>query len=173
MRRSTTCCGGGWPLHLAALGVLAAALGKAAQLPASFWLSHARDGPSPVSALLHSAAMVAMGGYLLLRTAPLLAASGWADDAAAWAGALTAVALGVVAVAQFDLKQLLAASTASQLGLVVLAAGVGGTAAGAVHLVAHALVKSLLFMLAGLWLHALGTKELEGLRSAAARAAVV
>jgi NADH-quinone oxidoreductase subunit L len=163
----------GWPLHLAALGVLAAALGKAAQLPASFWLSRAMEGPSPVSALLHSAAMVAMGGYLLLRVAPLLAASGWADDAAAWAGALTAVALGVVAVAQTDLKQLLAASTASQLGFVVLAAGVGGTAAGAVHLVAHASVKSLLFLLAGLWLHALGTKELSGLRGAAARSPVV
>jgi NADH-quinone oxidoreductase subunit L len=163
----------GWPLHLAALGVLAAALGKAAQLPVSFWLSRAMDGPSPVSALLHSAAMVAMGGYLLVRLAPLLAASGWADDAAAWTGALTAVALGLVALAQQDLKQLLAASTASQLGLVVLAAGVGGTAAGGVHLVAHASVKSLLFLVAGLWLHALGTKDLEGLRAAAVRAPAV
>jgi NADH-quinone oxidoreductase subunit L len=163
----------GWPLHLAALGVLAAALGKAAQLPVSFWLSRAMDGPSPVSALLHSAAMVAMGGYLLLRVSPLLAASGWADDAAAWTGALTAVALGVVALAQSDLKQLLAASTASQLGFVVLAAGVGGTAAGGVHLVAHASVKSLLFLAAGLWLHTLGTKQLDGLRAAAVRAPVV
>jgi NADH-quinone oxidoreductase subunit L len=160
----------GWPLQLAALGVLAAALGKAAQLPVSFWLSRAMDGPSPVSALLHSAAMVAMGGYLLVRLAPLLAASGWADDAAAWTGALTAVALGVVALAQADLKQLLAASTASQLGLVVLAAGVGSTAAGGVHLVAHASVKSLLFLVAGLWLHALGTRELAGLRAVAVRA---
>jgi NADH-quinone oxidoreductase subunit L len=163
----------GWPLHLAALGVLAAALGKAAQLPVSFWLSRAMDGPSPVSALLHSAAMVAMGGYLLVRVAPLLAASGWADDAAAWTGALTAVALGVVALAQSDLKQLLAASTASQLGFVVVAAGVGGTAAGGVHLVAHASVKSLLFLAAGLWLHTLGTKQLEGLRAAAVLAPVV
>lgn len=163
----------GWPLHLAALGVLAAALGKAAQLPVSFWLSRAMDGPSPVSALLHSAAMVAMGGYLLVRLAPLLAASGWADDAAAWTGALTAVALGVVALAQSDLKQLLAASTASQLGFVVLAAGVGGTAAGGVHLVAHASVKSLLFLVAGLWLHTVGTKQLDGLRAAAVRAPVV
>jgi len=163
----------GWPLHLAALGVLAAALGKAAQLPVSFWLSRAMDGPSPVSALLHSAAMVAMGGYLLVRLAPLLATSGWADDAAAWTGALTAVALGVVALAQSDLKQLLAASTASQLGFVVLAAGVGGTAAGGVHLVAHASVKSLLFLVAGLWLHAVGTKDLDGLRGAAWRAPAV
>jgi NADH-quinone oxidoreductase subunit L len=163
----------GWPLHLAAFGVLAAALGKAAQLPVSFWLSRAMDGPSPVSALLHSAAMVAMGGYLLLRAAPLLAASGWADDAAAWTGAVTAVALGVVAVAQTDLKQLLAASTASQLGFVVLAAGVGGTTAGAAHLVAHAAVKSLLFLVAGLWLHVLASKELSALQAAAVRAPVV
>ena len=77
------------------------------------------DGPSPVSALLHSAAMVAMGGYLLLRVEPLLAATGWAAPAAAWVGALTAVLLGAVAVAQHDLKQLLAASTAAQLGFVV------------------------------------------------------
>ena len=163
----------GWPLHLAALGVLAAALGKAAQLPVSFWLSRAMDGPSPVSALLHSAAMVAMGGYLLLRLAPLLAASGWAGDVAAWTGAVTAVALGLVALAQHDLKQLLAASTASQLGLVVLAAGVAGVAAGAAQLVAHAAVKSLLFLVAGLWLHALGTKDLAGLRGAALRAPAV
>jgi len=163
----------GWPLHLTALGVLAAALGKAAQLPVSFWLSRAMDGPSPVSALLHSAAMVAMGGYLLVRTAALLAASGWADDVAAWTGALTAVALGVVALAQPDLKQLLAASTASQLGFVVLAAGIGGTAAGGVHLVAHASVKSLLFLVAGLWLHTFGTQQLDGLRAAALRAPVV
>lgn len=163
----------GWPLRLAALGVAAAALGKAAQLPVSFWLARAMDGPSPVSALLHSAAMVAMGGYLLLRTAPLLAASGWADDLVAWTGALTAVALGLVAVAQRDLKQLLAASTASQLGFVVLAAGAGGTAAGAAHLVAHASVKSLLFLVAGLWLHALGTKCLGRLRGVALRAPAV
>ena len=163
----------GWPLHLAALGVLAAALGKAAQLPVSFWLSRAMDGPSPVSALLHSAAMVAMGGYLLVRVSPLLAASGWADDAAAWTGGLTAVLLGVVAVAQTDLKQLLAASTASQLGLVVLAAGIGATSAGGAHLVAHAAVKSLLFLAAGIWLHALNTRELAGLRAAAVRTPVV
>ncbi len=163
----------GAPLHLAALGVAAAALGKAAQLPVSFWLSRAMDGPSPVSALLHSAAMVAMGGYLLLRTAPLLAASGWADDLVAWTGALTAVALGLVALAQRDLKQLLAASTAAQLGFVVLAGGLGATAAGSAHLVGHAAVKSLLFLAAGVWLHALGTRDLDRLRGAARRTPAV
>ena len=90
---------GGWRDVIAA-GLVVAGLGKAAQLPFSFWLSRAMHGPSPVSALLHSAAMVAMGGYLLLRVAPTLAATGWADDAAAWAGAATAVLLGLVALAQ-------------------------------------------------------------------------
>ena len=129
--------------------MLVAALGKAAQLPFSFWLSRAMVGPSPVSALLHSAAMVAMGGYLLLRAAPLLQATGWADSAAAWVGAVTALLLGAVAVAQRDLKQLLAASTAAQLGFVVLAAGASAVAGGAAHLVAHAATKALLFLAAG------------------------
>ncbi|MEI4272193.1 proton-conducting transporter membrane subunit [Klenkia sp. LSe6-5] len=159
---------GPW-LHLAAAGVLVAALGKAAQLPFSAWLSRAMEGPAPVSALLHSAAMVAMGGYLLLRTAPLLAATGWAGPAAAWTGALTAVALGAVAVAQTDLKQLLAASTAAQLGFVVLAAGVSATAAGSAQLVAHAAVKAGLFLAAGAWLTAIGSKQLPALRGAARR----
>ena len=157
---------GGWRDVIAA-GLVVAGLGKAAQLPFSFWLSRAMRGPSPVSALLHSAAMVAMGGYLLLRVAPTLAATGWADDAAAWAGAASAVLLGMVALAQSDLKQLLAASTAAQLGFVVLAAGVGATAGGATHLVAHAAVKAGLFLAAGIWLEALGTKRLSSLTGAA------
>ncbi len=157
---------GGWR-DVAAAGLVVAGLGKAAQLPFSFWLSRAMRGPSPVSALLHSAAMVAMGGYLLLRVSPTLAATGWADEAAAWAGAATAVLLGLVALAQGDLKQLLAASTAAQLGFVVLAAGVGATAGGATHLVAHAAVKAGLFLAAGLWLEALGTKRLASLTGAA------
>src|SRR5699024_5543462 len=101
-----------------AAGILIAALGKAAQLPFSFWLSGAMSGPSPVSALLHSAAMVAMGGYLLLRVEPLLAATVWAGPAAAWVGVTSAVLLGCVALAQRELKQLLAASTIAQLGFV-------------------------------------------------------
>ncbi len=153
----------GWR-DVIALGVLVAALGKAAQLVLAFWLSRAMDGPSPVSALLHSAAMVAMGGYLLLRLEPLLAATGWAATTAAWAGALTAVVLGLVALGQEDLKQLLAASTSAQLGYVVMAAGLGATAAGTAHLVAHAATKAGLFLAAGAWLSALGTKQLDGLR---------
>ncbi|UFS99149.1 NADH-quinone oxidoreductase subunit L [Nocardia huaxiensis] len=156
----------GWRDAVAA-GILLAALGKSAQLPFSFWLSRAMAGPSPVSALLHSATMVAAGAYLLLRLAPLLDATGWAAPAAAWIGALTALALGAVAVCQSDLKQLLAASTCSQVGLMVLAAGAGGVAAGTGQLVAHAVTKSLLFLGAGAWLTALGTKNLTGLRGAA------
>lgn len=163
---------GGWR-HVAAAGILVAACGKAAQLPFSWWLSRAMDGPSPVSALLHSAAMVALGGYLLLRVAPLLAATGWAADAAAWIGALTAVALGAIAVAQTDLKQLLAASTAAQLGFVVLAAGVGATSAGSAHLLGHAAVKALLFLAAGAWLEAIGSKRLVDLPGVARRWPIV
>ena len=162
----------GWR-DIVAGGILLAALGKAAQLPFSFWLARAMDGPSPVSALLHSAAMVAMGGYLLLRTSPLLAATGWAADAAAWVGAVTALVLGAVAVVQRDLKQLLAASTAAQLGFVVLAAGVGSVTGGTMHLVAHAATKALLFLAAGAWLSALGTRQLSALRGAGRRYRVV
>ena len=158
----------GWR-DVVAAGVLVAALGKAAQLPFSFWLDRAMDGPSPASALLHSAAMVALGGYLLIRLSPLLDATTWAGTTAAWVGVTTAVVLGAVAVVQTDLKRLLAASTAAQLGFVVLAAGVGSTAAGASHLVAHAAVKSLLFLAAGAWLEALGTKRLSALSGVARR----
>ncbi|MCV7346021.1 proton-conducting transporter transmembrane domain-containing protein [Mycolicibacterium rhodesiae] len=163
---------GGWR-DVLAFGVLVAALGKAAQLPFSFWLSRAMSGPSPVSALLHSAAMVAMGGFLLLRTQPLLAATGWAATAAAWAGVLTAVVLGAVAVAQGDIKQLLAASTAAQLGFVVLAAGVAAVGGGAAHLVAHAATKAGLFLTAGVWLSLLGTQRLDDLHGVARRWRVV
>ena len=154
---------------LIAAGVVAAALGKSAQLPFSFWLSRAMAGPSPVSALLHSATMVAAGAYLLLRLQPLLAGTGWAATLVAWTGALTALLLGAVACAQRDLKQLLAASTCAQIGFMVLAAGVGAAAGGTAQLVAHATVKSLLFLAAGAWLVALGTKNLGDLRGAARR----
>lgn len=159
---------GGWRDAVAA-GVVLAALGKSAQLPFSFWLSRAMDGPSPVSALLHSATMVAAGAYLLLRMQPLLAATGWAASVVTWVGMVTALALGAVALAQPDLKQLLAASTCAQLGFMVVAAGAGGIAAGSAHLVTHAVTKSLLFLAAGAWLTALGTRDLGRLRGAARR----
>ncbi|MFB4310843.1 NADH-quinone oxidoreductase subunit L [Actinomadura sp. GTD37] len=158
---------------LIAAGVVVSALGKSAQLPFSFWLARAMAGPSPVSALLHSATMVAAGAYLLMRVHPLLAATGWADALVSWAGAVTALVLGAVAVAQRDLKQLLAASTCAQIGFMVLGAGAGSVAAGTAQLVAHAAVKSLLFLCAGAWLSALGTRRLDELRGAARRHQVV
>ncbi|WP_431981160.1 proton-conducting transporter membrane subunit [Streptomyces qinglanensis] len=160
--------GGVW-LSVTGAGVVLAALGKSAQLPFSFWLSRAMEGPSPVSALLHSATMVAAGAYLLLRLSPLLDATHWAGPLVAWTGALTALLLGAVAVAQRDVKQLLAASTSAQVGFMVLAAGSGGVAAGTVQLVAHAAVKAGLFLAAGIWLTALGTRHLPALRGAARR----
>ena len=159
----------GWRDVLTA-GLVVSALGKSAQLPFSFWISRAMAGPSPVSALLHSATMVAAGGYLLLRLRPLLEATSWAGPTVAWAGALTAVALGAVAVVQSDFKQLLAASTSAQIGFVVLAAGVGATAGGTSQLVAHAAVKSALFLAAGAWLTSRGTKALRSLRGVAREA---
>ncbi|RFU38689.1 NADH-quinone oxidoreductase subunit L, partial [Actinomadura logoneensis] len=154
---------------LVAAGIVVSALGKSAQLPFSFWLSRAMAGPSPVSALLHSATMVAAGAYLLLRVHPLLESTGWAGTLVAWAGALTALAMGAVAVAQRDLKQLLAASTCAQIGFMVLAAGVGSVAGGTAQLVAHAAVKCLMFLGAGAFLTALGTKDLAELHGAARR----
>ena len=154
-------------LSFVTAGIIAAALGKSAQLPFSFWLSKAMQGPSPVSALLHSATMVVAGAYLLLRTGPLLDASRWGDDTVAWAGAATAVCLGLVAVAQTDLKQLLAASSCAQIGFMVLAAGTGATSGGTLQLIAHAAAKSLLFLGAGAWLTALGTQRLPELLGAA------
>ncbi|MHA6804601.1 NADH-quinone oxidoreductase subunit 5 family protein [Salinifilum ghardaiensis] len=156
-------------LDVVTAGVVLAALGKSAQVPFHFWLSRAMEGPSPVSALLHSATMVAAGAYLLLRLHPLLVASGWGAGLVAWVGAGTALLLGLVAVAQTDLKQLLAASTSAQVGFMVLAAGTGGITGGTMQLVAHAATKSALFLAAGAWLTALGSKALPALRGAARR----
>jgi NADH-quinone oxidoreductase subunit L len=157
---------GAWR-DVALAGLVLAALGKSAQLPFSFWLSHAMAGPSPVSALLHSATMVAAGGYLLLRIEPGLETTGWLGPVVAWIGALTALMLAAVAVAQRDLKQLLAASTCSQIGFIVLAAGAGGVSAGTGQFIAQAVAKSLLFLVAGAWMAWLGTKDLVQLRGAA------
>ena len=154
-------------LTVLTVGIALAALGKSAQVPFHFWLSRAMEGPSPVSALLHSATMVAAGAYLLLRLHPLLAASGWGGPLVAWFGAVTALVLGLVALAQTDLKQLLGASTCAQIGFMVLAAGTDGINAGTMQLVAHAATKSALFLAAGAWLTTLGTKTLPALRGAA------
>lgn len=156
-------------LTVLTVGIVLATLGKSAQVPFHFWLSRAMEGPSPVSALLHSATMVAAGAYLLLRLQPVLASAGWSGPLVAWFGAATALVLGLVALAQTDLKQLLAASTCAQIGFMVLAAGSAGITGGTMQLVAHAATKSALFLAAGAWLTALGTKTLPALRGAARR----
>ena len=156
-----------------AVGVLVAAVGKSAQLPLSGWLSRAMLGPSPVSALLHSATMVAAGGFLLVRLAPLLSAHTGVATAAVVIGLLTGVVLGAVASVQSDLKQLLAASTSAQVSVVVVAGGLGAVAGGTAHLVGHALVKAALFLAAGLWLTSTGSRQLADLTGIARRRPVL
>lgn len=154
----------GWPVHVVGAGLLVAAAAKSAQLPFSPWLFPAMAGPTPVSALLHSATMVAAGAYALARTVPLLGGASWLPGAVAALGAATAVAGGIVASAQTDLKRALAASTSAQYGLVLVAVGAGSTAAAGAHLVTHAVFKSLLFLAAGVALHAAGTLDLGRMR---------
>lgn len=147
-------------LHVVAAGVLLAAAAKSAQLPFSPWLFSAMAGPTAASALLHSATMVAAGAYLLARLAPVLAPTGWFHPTVAWLGLATALAGGVVASLQSDLKKVLAASTSAQYGLMFIAVGAGFTAAAGLHLVTHAAFKALLFLGAGVAVHAAGTGDL-------------
>ena len=145
-------------------GLVLAAMGKSAQAPLQTWLSAAMAGPTPVSALLHSATMVAAGVYLLARSYELLA--GWPLELAGWIGALTAVAGAGIALAQTDLKRVLAGSTTSQLGLMFVGVAAGGPAVAVFHLFAHALGKAGLFLAAGIFQHNRGTTALDGLRGA-------
>lgn len=135
-------------LRAAALLILTGAAAKSAQLPFSAWLPDAMLGPTPVSALLHSATMVAAGVYLVARLSPLMSATGLLSIIA-WVGAATALYGAAAALAQRDLKRLLAYSTMSQLGLMFVALGAGSPAAAIALLVAQALFKSLLFLAAG------------------------
>jgi NADH-quinone oxidoreductase subunit L len=146
------------------IGLVAAAMGKSAQAPLQTWLSAAMAGPTPVSALLHSATMVAAGVYLLARSHELLA--GWPLEIAGWIGGITAVAGACIALGQVDLKRLLAGSTTSQLGLMFVGVAAGGPAVAVFHLVAHAAGKAGLFLAAGVFQHARGTTDLAGLRGA-------
>lgn len=146
------------------LGLVLAAMGKSAQAPLQTWLSGAMAGPTPVSALLHSATMVAAGVYLLVRSADLLA--GWPLQVAGWIGAVTAVAAAAIALAQSDLKRVLAGSTASQLGLMFVGVAAGGPAVAIFHLVTHAAGKAGLFLATGVFQHARGSVALEDLRGA-------
>jgi NADH-quinone oxidoreductase subunit L len=151
-----------WGLTAAgAIGLLifAGAAGKSGQLPLHVWLPDAMEGPTPVSALIHAATMVAAGVYLVARVYPLMAAgmpAGGTTTAltvVTWVGASTAVFAALVAVAQNDIKRILAYSTVSQLGYMMAGLGVGGVAVGMFHLITHAFFKALLFMGAGSVIH--------------------
>ena len=132
------------------------AAGKSAQIPLFIWLPDAMAGPTPVSALIHAATMVTAGVYLMVRINPVIAvADGWAPDVIAWAGVMTALFAACVATAQNDIKKVLAYSTISQLGYMMLAVGTGAYVAAIFHMVTHAFFKALLFLGAGSVIHAL------------------
>jgi len=139
------------PALIAGLLLLAAAMGKSAQVPLQDWLMRAMAGPTPVSALLHSATLVAAGAILLIRITPMLPQG--AMLVIGIVGGLTAVITGLIALAERDLKRLLAASTASQYGLMLVAIGAGVPVAALLHLIAHAAIKSSLFLGAGIFQH--------------------
>jgi NADH-quinone oxidoreductase subunit L len=150
-----------------AIGILIfiGAMGKSGQVPLHVWLPDAMEGPTPVSALIHAATMVAAGVFLVARVYPIM--SGCADcslpgggtepssalQAVTWIGAITAVFAASIAVAQNDIKRILAYSTVSQLGYMMMGLGVGGVAVGMFHLITHAFFKALLFMGAGSVIH--------------------
>jgi NADH-quinone oxidoreductase subunit L len=157
--------GAGSPAReMIAAGVLLAAAAKSAQVPFAPWLFAAMAGPTPVSALLHSATLVASGAYLLIRLEPSLASVSWFLPAVAIVGIVTAIAGGIVATLQTHAKRALAASTSAQYGLMFAAVGAGFPAAAGAQLVAHAAFKSLLFLGAGVAIHARGTADLGRLR---------
>ncbi len=125
------------------------AVGKSAQLPLAVWLPDAMAGPTPVSALIHAATMVTAGVYLITRLNPIMAQAGWANDVIAWTGAITALVAASIAIAQTDIKKVLAYSTVSQLGYMFLAVGTQNYVAGIFHMVTHAFFKALLFLGSG------------------------
>jgi len=143
----------------ASLLLLVGAMGKSGQVPLHTWLPDAMEGPTPVSALIHAATMVAAGVFLVARTFPIFSEVGGAHGsnialtAAAWIGGITALYAALVAMAQTDFKRILAYSTVSQLGFMMIALGTGGVAAGMLHLICHAFFKALLFLSAGSVIH--------------------
>jgi NADH-quinone oxidoreductase subunit L len=135
--------------------LLVGATGKSAQIPLYVWLPDAMAGPTPVSALIHAATMVTAGVYMMARLSPLFVESPTAMQVVATIGAVTAVFAASIALVQRDLKKILAYSTISQIGYMVLGVGVGAFAAGVFHLMTHAFFKALLFLGAGSVMHAL------------------
>src|SRR5262249_5897414 len=135
-----------------ALLLFAGTVGKSAQFPLHVWLPDAMEGPTPVSALIHAATMVAAGVFLVGRTYPIFVVSG-ALPVVAFIGSFTALFAALIAVAQFDIKRILAYSTISQLGFMVAALGIGGWVAAIFHLLTHAFFKALLFLGSGSVIH--------------------
>jgi NADH-quinone oxidoreductase subunit L len=155
----------GGPAAVAAgLLLLLAAAGKSAQTPLQGWLQSAMAGPTPVSALLHSATLVAAGAILLIRSSPLLPST--VLLIVGTLGGVTALVSGLIALAEGDLKRLLAASTSSQYGFMLLAVGAGSPIAATAHLIAHAAMKSSLFLGAGVFQHARGSTAFADLQGA-------
>ncbi|HKI90824.1 MAG TPA: NADH-quinone oxidoreductase subunit L [Gaiellaceae bacterium] len=146
-------------VSLVALGLLGGAAAKSAQIPLHTWLPDAMEGPTPVSALIHAATMVTAGVYLIARTHPIFEQARTVELIAAGAGALTLVVAGLVALVQTDIKRVIAYSTMSQIGYMFLGAGVGAYSAGMFHLMTHAFFKALLFMGAGVVIHALAGEQ--------------
>jgi len=141
-----------------ALLIFCGAVGKSGQFPLHVWLPDAMEGPTPVSALIHAATMVAAGVFLVARVYPIFsvgAINGVTPSltVVVWIGVVTGLMAALIAVAQSDIKRILAYSTVSQLGLMMVSLGVGGVAAGIMHLLAHAFFKALLFLGAGSVIH--------------------
>ncbi len=148
-------------LTLIAILIFIGAMGKSGQFPLHTWLPDAMEGPTPVSALIHAATMVAAGVYLVAALFPLFAASKTALLTVAIIGAFTAIFAASIGLVQKDIKRVLAYSTVSQLGYMMLALGSAGYVAGVFHLMTHAFFKALLFLAAGSVIHAVHTQNIE------------
>jgi NADH-quinone oxidoreductase subunit L len=146
-------------VDLVALGLLGGAVAKSAQIPLQTWLPDAMEGPTPVSALIHAATMVTAGVYLIARTHPIFEDAPTIALVAAGLGAVTLLAAGLIALVQTDIKRVIAYSTMSQIGYMFMAVGVGAYANGMFHLMTHAFFKALLFMTAGLVIHAIADEQ--------------
>jgi NADH-quinone oxidoreductase subunit L len=147
-------------LTLFALGIFAGAVGKSAQFPLHVWLPDAMEGPTPVSALIHAATMVAAGVYLVARMYPVFQVSDEALKTVAYVGGFTAIFAASIGIVMTDIKRVLAYSTISQLGYMMLALGTGGYIAAIFHLFTHAFFKALLFLGSGSVNHASGTFDM-------------
>lgn len=148
---------------LIALLIFIGAVGKSGQFPLHVWLPDAMEGPTPISALIHAATMVAAGVFLIARTFVLFEASSVAMDTVAYVGAFTALFAATIALAQHDVKRILAYSTISQLGYMMLALGVGSMTGAMFHLMTHAFFKALLFLAAGSVIHATAKQDIREL----------